>query len=126
MRKPTFWFSTWSDTNQAVQLQKMPRGLNFRIYKVEGLYYLSAIRYSWAIYLSLLSRSFVDHLLRCGGWLNSEFSKREKHSGWAIKTIYKKFLCFFVCFLFNVPVNNFSVMLRRSHLFLGITSTFGE
>ena len=25
---------------------------------------------------------------------------------------------------FNVPVNNFSVMLRRSHLFLGITSTF--
>ena len=23
------------------------------------------------------------------------------------------------------PVNNFSVMLRRSHLFLGITSTFG-
>ena len=35
---------------------------------------------------------------------------------------------FFVLFLlwFNVPVNNFSVMLRRSHLFLGITSTFGE
>ena len=34
-----------------------------------------------------------------------------------------------VCFIyacFNVPVNNFSVMLRRSHLFLGITSTFGE
>ena len=27
---------------------------------------------------------------------------------------------------FNVPVNNFSVMLRWSHLFLGITSTFGE
>ena len=23
MRKPTFWFQTWSDTNQAVQLQKM-------------------------------------------------------------------------------------------------------
>ena len=35
---------------------------------------------------------------------------------------------FFFCFLlwFNVPVNNFSVMLRRSHLFLGITSTYGE
>ena len=31
-----------------------------------------------------------DHHLRCGGWLNFEFSKREKHSGWAIKTIYKK------------------------------------
>ena len=40
--------------------------------------------------LSLLSRSFSDHHLRCGGWLNLEFSKREKHSGWAIKTIYKK------------------------------------
>ena len=23
MRKPTFWFPTWSDTNKAVQLQKM-------------------------------------------------------------------------------------------------------
>ena len=40
--------------------------------------------------LSLLSRSFSDHHLRCGGWLNLELSKREKHSGWAIKTIYKK------------------------------------
>ena len=29
MRKPTFWFPTWSDTNQAVQLQKMARGLKF-------------------------------------------------------------------------------------------------
>ena len=40
MRKPTFWFPTWSDTNQAVQLQKMARGLKFRIYVEEGLYYL--------------------------------------------------------------------------------------
>ena len=40
VRKPTFWFPTWSDTNQAVQLQKMARGLKFRINKVEGLYYL--------------------------------------------------------------------------------------
>ena len=40
MRKPTILFPTWSDTNQAVQLQKMARGLNFLIYKVEGLYYL--------------------------------------------------------------------------------------
>ena len=37
-------------------------------------------------------------------------------------------LCFVVnCWLIlNVPVNNFSVMLGRSHRFLGITSTFGE
>ena len=40
MRKPTFWFPTWSDTNKAVQLQKMTRGLKFRIYIVEELYYL--------------------------------------------------------------------------------------
>ena len=40
MRKPTFWFLTWSDTNWAVQLQMMARGLKFRIWKVEGLYYL--------------------------------------------------------------------------------------
>ena len=40
MRKPTFWFQTWSDTNQAVQLQKMATGLKFRIQKKEGLYYL--------------------------------------------------------------------------------------
>ena len=31
---------------------------------------------------------------------------------------------FFFLLWFNVPVNNFSVKLRRSHLFLGITSTF--
>ena len=39
MRKPSYWFPTWSDTNQAVQLQKIARGLKFRIEKVEGLYY---------------------------------------------------------------------------------------
>ena len=41
MRKPTLRFLTWSDTNQVVELQKMARGLKFRIQKVEGLYYLS-------------------------------------------------------------------------------------
>ena len=40
MRKSTFWFPTWSNTNQAVQLQKTARGLKFRIKKVEGLYHL--------------------------------------------------------------------------------------
>ena len=39
MRKPTFWFPTWSDTNQAVHLQKMARGLKFQIKVVEGFYY---------------------------------------------------------------------------------------
>ena len=36
MRKPTFWFPTWSDTNQAVQLQKMARVLKFLVLKVEA------------------------------------------------------------------------------------------
>ena len=27
--------------------------------------------------------------------------------------------------MLNIPLNNFSVMLGRSHRFLGITSTFG-
>ena len=56
-----------------------------RIYGEPGYVFLS-------FFLSILSRSNFDHHLRCGGWLNFEFSKREKHSGWAIKTIYKK-LC---------------------------------
>ena len=36
------------------------------------------------------------------------------------------FVLFLFGLMFNVPVNNCLVMLRRSHLFLGITSTFGE
>ena len=40
MRKQTMWIPTRSDTNEAVQLQKMARGLKFRIQKVEGLHYL--------------------------------------------------------------------------------------
>ena len=39
MRKPTFWFPNWSNTNQAVQLQKMARGLKFQIKEVEESYY---------------------------------------------------------------------------------------
>ena len=35
----------------------------------------------WTIYLQLLSRSITDHHLRCGGWLNFEFSKRGKTFG---------------------------------------------
>ena len=40
VRKPAFWFPTLSDTNQAILLQKMARGLKVRIEKVEGLHYL--------------------------------------------------------------------------------------
>ena len=34
------WFPTQSNTNSAVQQQKMARGLKFQIKKVDGLYYL--------------------------------------------------------------------------------------
>ena len=40
VRKSVFGFPTRSNTNRAVQPQKMARGLKFRIYEVEGLYYL--------------------------------------------------------------------------------------
>ena len=40
MTKPVFGFRTRSDTNRAVQSQKMARGLKFCIYEVEELYYL--------------------------------------------------------------------------------------
>ena len=39
VRKPVSGFPTMSDTNHAVQPQKMVRSLKFQIYKVEGLYY---------------------------------------------------------------------------------------
>ena len=31
VRKPTFWFQTWSNTNRAVQSQQMARGLKIQI-----------------------------------------------------------------------------------------------
>ena len=42
MRKPTFWFPTWSDTNQAVQLKEMARDLKVWIKEVEELFYPSS------------------------------------------------------------------------------------
>ena len=41
-RKPVFGVSDSSDTNRAVQPQKMARVLKFRILVKEGLYYLSS------------------------------------------------------------------------------------
>ena len=40
LRKLVFEFPTRSHSNWAVQSQKMARGLKFRIYDEEGLYYL--------------------------------------------------------------------------------------
>ena len=39
MRKPTMWFLNRSDTNQAVQAQKMARSLKFQIEEEEKSYY---------------------------------------------------------------------------------------
>ena len=39
VRKPTIWVPTRSDTNRAVQSQKMVRGLKFCIEVEEGWYY---------------------------------------------------------------------------------------
>ena len=39
VRKATIWVPTRSDTNRAVQSQKMVRGWKLWIYKVEELYY---------------------------------------------------------------------------------------
>ena len=48
MRKPTMLFLTRSDTNQAVQLMEMARGLNVCIEEVEVLYYPSSENYKGA------------------------------------------------------------------------------
>ena len=39
MGKPTMWFPNRSDTNQAVEAQKMARDWKFWIKKVEEVYY---------------------------------------------------------------------------------------
>ena len=43
-----------------------------------------------------------------------------------IKHAFKERIDGLVWLLFNVPVNNFSVMLGRSHCFLGLYQYFGE
>ena len=43
MRNWSSGFPIWSNTNRAVQPQKIARGLKSRIKEVEGLYYLCSI-----------------------------------------------------------------------------------
>ena len=43
---------------------------------------------------------------------------------WSDKQLLADRFCFFLVLMLNVPVNNFSVMLGRSQLFLGITNPF--
>ena len=75
MRKPTFWYLTWSDTNQAVQVQKMARGLKFRIKKVEGLHYVAKTKalISFAVTAKLIC-VFVFAYAQC--WFSHEAAHR--------------------------------------------------
>ena len=59
---------------------------------------------------------FLTHISISGECLQDHLNSRSVHI--------VLFVCLFVLTL-NVPVNNFSVMSRRSHRFLGIISTFG-
>ena len=59
MRKPTFWFLTWSDTNQAVQLQKMASDLENR-----GIV-LSLGKTKALIATAMLIRVFVFTYAKC-------------------------------------------------------------
>ena len=65
MRKPMFWFPTWSDTNQDVQLQKMARGLKFQIQKVEGLYYLCFEKKKASLFSHMQNAGFLMTRLIC-------------------------------------------------------------
>ena len=62
-----------SDTNQAVQLQRMAGGLKFRIYRVEGLYYLHTMYYLRSETAKLIC-VFVFAYAKC--WLLAHLSRR--------------------------------------------------
>ena len=70
MGKPSSGFPTRSDTNQAVQLQKMARCLKFRIKEVEGLHYLCSENkgadqlsgYRCVVFTTLIVASTIPHL----------------------------------------------------------------
>ena len=50
--------------------------LSMGLFWVFPMVQLEILPLAEGIYLMVLSRSFTDHHLRCGGWLNFEFSKR--------------------------------------------------
>ena len=98
----------------------------------------------WSVYYStLLSLTGAWHERRPGTFLYVSYSKvKDKQClgsgtfrGTEVKScpenqnekysrLYYKWLVGWL--ILNVPVNNFTVMLGRSHRFLGITSTFRE
>ena len=84
MRKPTIWVPTRSDTNRAVQSQKMVGGWKFWIKKVEVLYYpcsenkgADQLRSYCEADLRLCFRPCRLFVFPCGG---SYINKHEKHA----------------------------------------------
>ena len=66
MRKTNVLVYDWSDTNQVVQLQKMARGLKFRIQKVEGLYFLcSENKGAASLFSHMKNVGFLMTRLKC-------------------------------------------------------------
>ena len=81
MRKPTFWFPTWSDIKQTAQLQKMAGDLEFRIEKVEGLYYLCSENKG-----AKLSPVFVFAYAKC--WFSHDVAQINMRSLHRIRPFY--------------------------------------
>ena len=131
MRKPTFWFLTWSDTNQAVQPQKMARGLKFRFYKEEGFYNVAKAKalISFAVTAKLIC-VFVFPYAKC--WFSHTaahlvicllVTKTISHFGFddRIFVLIVSVPCLNIFFHLNICKEfTFSVYSRRCH---GTTST---
>ena len=83
------------------------------IWEVEGLYYLCS-KNKGTDKLYGYRPAALHHSFRI--WKKQVFSKHGSQKG----------VTDFFSFLLNVPVNNFSVMSGRSHLFLSIFSTLGS
>ena len=101
-RTPFWGFPIRSDTNRAVQSQKMARPLKFRISEVEGLYYLCNEN-KGADDLRLCFRICKEQVFscRCSYDTNSNFYQNN--------TIYRRLFIFF-----------FSVYDARGHADVGI------
>ena len=73
VRKPTIWVPTRSDTNRAVQSQKMVRGWKFWTKKVEELYYPFSENKGAALLCFRMCKLLV---FPCGGSFNTNLVDR--------------------------------------------------
>ena len=84
--------------------------------------WLSVLKYMYLVYHGVSMCMYMRESLAssCG------FMPRSPSRCPACSFVSAELAGWLVALIFNVPVNNFSVMLGRSQHFLGITSTFGE